>query len=161
MNLALLSPKVWLEIAVAAILAGGIWYAYSWAYDLGAQHTQIAWDKEKAELTAAALKASETNRIKEQQLNLSIQRLTNDYSRIQKLNADNGASLDRVQHNFEAALNSRCNANPGAPGCANGAGGLEQELLGTCAGALVELSKTADRLESKVVGLQDYIKSTR
>ena len=44
-----------------------------------------------------------------------------------------------------------------APSGAIGTGGLERELLGQCANALASLAKEADRLESKVVGLQGYV----
>ena len=39
---------------------------------------------------------------------------------------------------------------------AYGTGGLERELLGSCATALAEMAITADRLETKVIGLQSY-----
>jgi hypothetical protein len=140
---------------------GCIWYFYGWAYDRGAEHTQIEWDKEKAELTTAALKASEAARLKEKSLNLSVERVSRDYQKLQADNARIASDLERVQHDFETALNSRCAENPTATGCANGTGGLEQELLRHCAATLVGISKQADRLEAKVVGLQDFIKSTQ
>ena len=44
-----------------------------------------------------------------------------------------------------------------APSGINGTGGLERELLGSCAASLTELAITSDRLESKVVNLQAYV----
>jgi hypothetical protein len=154
-----------IKLAIYAAVLCGIsaagWFAYSWAYDRGAEHTQIKWDKEKAELTTAALKASEAARLKEKSLNLSVERVSRDYQKLQADNARIASDLERVQHDFETALNSRCTQNPTATGCANGTGGLEQELLRGCASNLIGLSKAADRLAAKVVGLQDFIKSTQ
>jgi hypothetical protein len=150
-----------LYIALLCGVVGCIWYFYDWAYDRGEEHTQIAWDKEKAELTTAALKASEAARLKEKSLNLSVERVSRDYQKLQAAHALATADLERVQRDFEAALNSRCAENPSATGCANGTGGLEQELLRHCATNLIGLSKAADRLAAKVVSLQDYIKSTQ
>lgn len=58
MNLELLSPRVWLEIAVAALIAGACWWAYNAVYDRGAQSVQIEWDKDKAAQAAASAKVT-------------------------------------------------------------------------------------------------------
>jgi hypothetical protein len=153
--------RVALGIALLCAVLGGVWYFYEWAYDRGAEHTQIEWDKEKAELTTAALKASEAARLKEKSLNLSVERVSRDYQKLQAAHAIATADLERVQHDFETALNSRCAENPSATGCTDAARRLEQKILGSCATALVELAKIADSLTAKTVGLQDYIKSTQ
>jgi hypothetical protein len=58
MNLALVNPKVWLELAIAAIIAGACWYGYNVVYDRGAASVQIKWDKEKADVQAQSAKIS-------------------------------------------------------------------------------------------------------
>ena len=157
----LINPRMWLELAIVALVAWCGWYGYNWIYDRGAQHTQIAWDKEKAEITAAALKASEAARLKEKSLNLSVERVSRDYQQLKADNALLTADLGRVQHNFQTALDSRCAANPSAPNCLDGAGRLNRELLEICAGNLVGLGQEAQRLREKVIGLQDYIKAVK
>jgi hypothetical protein len=59
MNLALINPRVWLEIALAAAIAGFCWWGYNAVYDRGAASVQAEWDKDKAaqlEATNAALR---------------------------------------------------------------------------------------------------------
>lgn len=46
-TLALLSPKVWLELGIAALLVALAWYGYDWVYDRGANSVQVKWDAEK------------------------------------------------------------------------------------------------------------------
>lgn len=154
-----------IRLVVAIVLLcgaiGAIWYFYEWAYDRGAEHTQAEWDKEKAELTTAALAQSAANRAKEQLLNDKVRKVTHDYQKLQADNARTASELERVQHNFQAALDSRCTENPASTGCSDGARRLEQKLLSSCAVALVELAKIADSLTAKTVGLQEYIRSTQ
>jgi hypothetical protein len=153
--------RVALYIALLCGLVGCIWYFYEWAYDRGEVHKQAEWDADKAERVQAALEASIANRAKEKLLNDKVRKVSDDYQKLQSANASVALELERVQHDFETALNSRCAENPTATGCANGTGGLEQELLRHCAATLVGISKQADRLEAKVVGLQSFIKSTQ
>jgi hypothetical protein len=57
-NLALINPRVWLEIALAALIAGACWWAYNAVYDRGAASVQTAWDKDKAEQAQASAKVA-------------------------------------------------------------------------------------------------------
>ncbi len=60
MNLALVNPRVWLEIALAALVAGACYWAYNAVYDRGAASVQAEWDKDKtATATASAKVASD------------------------------------------------------------------------------------------------------
>lgn len=58
MNLALINPKVLLELTIAAILVGLCWYAYNVVYDRGAASVQVKWDKEKSEIQAQSAKVA-------------------------------------------------------------------------------------------------------
>lgn len=49
MNFALISPRVWAELALLGVLAFCGWYAYNWVYDRGADTVQRKWDSVKAE----------------------------------------------------------------------------------------------------------------
>ena len=66
------------------------------------------------------------------------------------------ATADSLR-DLNAAITERDHAP--APSGINGTGGLERELLGSCATSLTELAITSDRLESKVDGLQSYVTS--
>jgi len=44
MNLALINPKVWLELALAALVVGVCWWGYSAIYNRGAESVQVRWD---------------------------------------------------------------------------------------------------------------------
>lgn len=56
MNFALVNPRVWAEIAVAALLAFGAWWAYNAVYDRGFEARDKIALKEKAEQDAQSIK---------------------------------------------------------------------------------------------------------
>jgi hypothetical protein len=56
MNLALINPKVWAELAVAAMIAGLCWWAYNAIYDRGADHVQRKWDAVELEQSQQSTK---------------------------------------------------------------------------------------------------------
>ncbi len=58
MNFALLSPKVWLEIAIAALISAACWYGYHWIYERGADHVQRKWDSVERERAEASAKVA-------------------------------------------------------------------------------------------------------
>ena len=74
----------------------------------------------------------------------------------QRLAVARRATADSLS-DLNAAITERDNAP--VPSGINGTGGLERELLGSCATSLTELAITSDRLESKVDGLQSYVTS--
>lgn len=47
MNLALLNPRLWAGLALAAALSGLCWWGYNTVYDRGAKAVQVKWDAEK------------------------------------------------------------------------------------------------------------------
>ena len=73
--LALLSPRLWLALVLAGLLA----FTHHKAFNGGKAAVQVLWDKERAEITAAALVASEAARAKEQVLTAANTKVTNDY----------------------------------------------------------------------------------
>ena len=67
MNLALINPKVWFEIAIVAILAATGWYGYNWVYDRGftASETQhVAAKLALAEATVTAMNDTKATNVK-------------------------------------------------------------------------------------------------
>ena len=153
----LLNPRVWIGLVFAAILTA----THVSAYRAGEKSIRTAWD---AAITAQALetlKVSEAYRARETGMQTKLKKAEADYATAKKLNADLAAGTADSLRDFEAANRSAAAADPGTrPGTA-GPGGLEYELLGSCAKALVQLGQEADRLEAKVIGLQDYIKAVK
>ena len=151
----LLNWRVWALLGIVVVCGGALYKAY----EMGGDEPREELADYKAEQVEKALTASEQNRKTEQAKAAKLRKAQDEYAKLQKLNADSARDLDRVRGDFQTAINSRCTANPTAPGCADAGGGLERELFGHCASALSELAVQADRLETKVIGLQAYIKS--
>ena len=155
--IALLSWRVWAGVAIAIALAA----SHFKAYHAGGVSARAELQAYQLEATQQAAAASEAARKKETALNLSLERVKASYEKTKRDNAALSSALDDSLRQFQSALSDRSLKNPIASIGANGAGGLESELLSACARTLVLLGKEADRLEAKTVGLQDYIKSTK
>jgi leucyl aminopeptidase (aminopeptidase T) len=108
----------------------------------------------------AALKAEQAARAQEQALIQAKQKAEAAYVKEKQKAAAAAASADRALDGLRSALAERAAAADTATCTRVDAGvGLEQELLGHCAAALVGLAAEADRLEALVVGLQGYVKN--
>lgn len=156
MNLALLNPKVWFELACAAVVAGLLWYAYHWAYMNGARDVQASFDAYKAQVTANALQAQAQAANDSTGFQTSLGNLTDAYIKKQRELANAKSAYDGVLSAFEATNSGAAAPNSPAARNPNGTAGLETELLGNCAAALVKLAEEADGLEARIVGLQAY-----
>lgn len=147
---------------------------YKWLLALGLALSMWgwhAWDKHRAvegavqdvrdAYTAQALKASEAARAKEKELQAKVKGVTDAYIVERRKRVADGVAtqseLDRLRD--ELALSGAASQNPGTASGVYGAGGPERDLLGACATHLVRLAGEADRLESKVIGLQEYVKA--
>lgn len=158
MNFALLNPKVWLEIACIAIVAGAIWFAYHWAYSNGARDVQIKFDAYKTEQVQMAQQQEAANRLKEQGFQTSVENISNAYIKEHSAHLASVASANSMLDSFNASLGSAATKDSPTPASPNGTtAGLDTQLLGNCAGALVRLAEAADGLEEQVVGLQAYV----
>ena len=153
--LILLNWRIWALVGILVVVAA----THYKAYDMGGIRHRAEFAAYKAEQVEKALTASEANRKTEQAMAAKLRKAQDDYAKLQKLNADSARDLDRVRGDFQTALNSRCTNNPTAPGCVDGAGKLERELLAACADAIQKLAGETDRLAAKTVGLQAYIRS--
>jgi hypothetical protein len=155
--LALLNPRLWFAVALAVVLA----VSHGFAYKTGRAKVRAEWDKDIAERTALALKAEQDARAKEQALQAAKQKVEVNYAAQKKRDAvalSNAQSeLDQLRVTL-AAVGSSTGQDTGTTARADGAGRLERELLGHCAQSLTELAREADRLETKLVGLQGYVR---
>jgi hypothetical protein len=140
---ALLTPRFWLGLALVAALS----FTHGFAYKSGRAAVRNAWDAEK-------LATSEASRIREKALTIETTKVDHALQKSKARDVAAGRAAADSLHDLKTTLAERDNA-PTASG-AHGTGGLERELLGSCATALAEMAITADRLETKVVGLQAY-----
>lgn len=145
-------------ITLAVALSISHWYAY----DHGRGAVQAKWDRETARQIQVALKAEQAARAREQTLaqeNARLERRHADEKRkAAAAAASASAELDRLRDQIRAAGSRAACPDPAASGRTHG-GAVFQELLGECAGALLELGKEADRLKGIAGGLQDYARN--
>lgn len=145
-----------LVILLCTVLAalGGGWRAYHKGDATGYARAQ-------GEHAAEDLRASERARKREADLNAANDKVKHDLLQTQRAHAAAVAAADDAERLFLAALNDAAPSSPGATATAriDGTGGPERNLLGACATTVVGLAKEADRLEDKVVMLQDYVRT--
>ena len=145
---ALLSPRLWVALALAAVLA----FTHGMAYRSGRGAIQAKWDKEHAEITAAALTASETARLREHALQKANEGIDRDYqTQKTKLAADKRVTDDSLRV-LQAAI--------GQPGSVAGATSSPDDprdtIINQCASALNSLDGYAKSVALTAIGLQGY-----
>jgi hypothetical protein len=154
---ALLNYRLWLAICLALILAS----SHLFAWKSGRAAVRADWDRDIAERTAQALKAEQDARAKEQALQTAKQKVEVNYAAQKKRDA---VALSHAQSELDqlrvtlSAVSSSTGQDTGTTARTDGAGRLERELLGNCAQSLTDLAREADRLETKLVGLQGYVR---
>ena len=156
----LLNPRVW--IAVIAITALGVTHFATFRAGKGVVRAE--WNKEKVVQLEAARQQEAAFRKKERELVSAKQLAEEKYAQLKKRNersaADTRLELDRLRDQLAAApALGGAAEDPAALARAAGGTGLERELLGACASALVGMAATADGLEARIVGLQSYVKN--
>jgi hypothetical protein len=143
----------WIRLTAAAVLAVFLAATHWKLYVAGQNSVRVQYQ-------AAALKAEQQARSKEQTLLQQKQKAEAAYVKEKQKAAAAAAGADRALDGLRDALAERAAAADTATCTRVDAGvGLEQELLGRCAVTLVELAEEADRLEAIVVGLQGYVKN--
>ena len=155
--LSLLSPRVWIAVALAIALAASHWKAYTKGRDV----VRAEWALDAAERTQAALAASEAARARESELQTKVGRVDRAYQEQKRATAHVAAAAADGLRNLEAILSAPATASSGAVASSgnHGAGSPERELLGSCAASLAGMGKEADRLALKVLTLQEYIRA--
>lgn len=155
---ALLNWRLWAGIALAIALAA----SHGMAYRAGKATVRADWDRDIAERTAKALQAEQAARVKEQELLTARQKAEERYAaekkRAQAAAAGAQSELDGLRNDLAARGTSQTPTDPATPARVDGAGRLERDLLGACAENLAAVAREADRLETKLVGLQGYVK---
>jgi ribosomal protein L29 len=154
----LLNPRVWIAALVVAIFA----FTHFTAYRFGKGTVKREWDRSVAEQREAVIKAQEEARQIEQTLVAALHNTEKKYvEQRQKASvaaAGATAELERLRRAI-AARERAATQDPAPAARVDGGTGLESDLLGHCAKALVGMAQEADRLEAVVVGLQGYVKN--
>jgi hypothetical protein len=153
----LLNARLWIALALALALV----LSHFTAYRAGKNVVRAQWDNDKAERVSQALMAEQAARQREQELVAALHNTEKKYVE-QRQKASVAAAgarteLERLRSEL-AAPRGPAPADPATPIRADDRTGLESELLGHCATALVGLAQEADRLEAVVVGLQQYVR---
>ena len=145
-----LSPGRWLLYAAfVGALALGAWRVHH-VIDKG------GYDRAEAEYTAAALKASEAARAKEQELITKNQKVANDYINEKKRRAaDSVISAGRLR-DLQAVLSSPSGTDTTTIG---GIDATYRTIIDQCSIALTELDKHDQDVAAKATALQQYISS--
>lgn len=146
---ALLSPRLWVGLALAGVLA----FTHLGAYRSGRGAVRVLWDKERAELTAQALVASEAARAKEKTLIAINAKVTNDFIVQKKLRAADAVVSAGKLRDLQATLASAASDNPATGSSADDP---RDRIIDECASAVVALDGYAKGLASTVTGLQGY-----
>lgn len=155
-----LNPRIWIVLIMSLALLGSHWKAFKSGDKKGDARVTSAWNAEKLEQAKDLAKFSEAARTKEAEMQANTRKVINDYHTQKKLHDADAASAANSLRDItdELAIAPETCNDPATAKRANGAIGLERELLIQCAKALTNLASDADRLEAQVVGLQGYIK---
>ena len=146
---ALLSPRLWIGLALAGVLA----FTHLGAYRLGRGAVRVLWDKERAELTAQALAASEAARAKEKTLVIANQKVSEKYVAEKKRRAADAVVSAGKLRDLQAALTSAASDNPTTGSSADDP---RNTIIDQCASQLVGMDEYAKSMASQVTGLQGY-----
>lgn len=150
--LALLSPRLWLAVAVGVFLLASHWKAYV----SGKHAVQLEWDADSAQRTAEALKATQAARDLELHLNAKVKRVSDDYQteRRRRLAADGAAADSLRQLTTALAAGGQARADPAAPGRADD--DPRDGIIAECAGVVLTLDKAYRSLADQTKALQGY-----
>jgi hypothetical protein len=147
-----ISAKIVAIAIFLGALAAGAWKIRHDAYKEGAQ-SEIT--KSAALATKAAISAMKT----QERLQDAVTQIGERHEKTKRaiaISADS-ASSELAGLRGELSARNRRASEETASACRVDAGGAERELLGHCAAHLVGLAKEADRIEAKLIGLQDYV----
>ena len=148
--MALLSPRVWLALALAVALA----FTHFASYKSGKANVRAAWAVEKQAHTEAVAAASEAARIKEKALTFTNDGITNAYIKEKaRLVADGRVAADRLR-DLKASIDSAAGTDTATePG---DHGDPRSNIIAGCANTVVILDEAVKRLAGQTTALQSY-----
>ena len=152
----LLSPKVWIAIALSAGLA----FSHLQAYKSGKNTVQRDWDAQTIVQAQATVKLVQDARAKEKVLTTKVNTVAQNYENAKKTNAALVVGLTGSLRDFQAELDKR-DTQLTATTTINHGASVEYKLLGACAASLVELAEHTQGYSEQVIALQAYINSVK
>ena len=152
---ALLSPRVWIAVAVVIALAASHWKAYRTGQDA----INAEWQADIAQRTAQALEASETARKREQELSRQVETQRGKYAEQIKNTRTVAAAAGVGMRELQSAL-----AGPAAAASASATARADDAararvVVGACAQTVQGLAALLDERNQQLVGLQDYVRA--
>lgn len=142
-------------LLAALIAAAGVWHLAD-----KANAVDDAVEIVRAEYITAALAASESARLKEKALNLSLESLRNDYAAHKTRNAAAVVISAGRLRDLQAALADSRAADP-IPSAATGTADPTAQIVGECGRALIALDEHAQGLAATASALQRYVTELR
>lgn len=146
---ALLSPRLWIALAIAGLLAT----SHFAAYRSGRAAVRVLWDADVALRTTNALQAEQAARKREAELQTKVGKVDRAYQDQKRATATVAAAAAVGMRNLEAALAVKPNSGASAP---SGADDPRDRIIAECAGTVVALDAAYRRLANKATALQDY-----
>lgn len=154
---ALLSPRLWIAIVVAGILAA----SHFGAYRSGKATVRAEWDKDVAERTAAALQAEQKARAKEQILNAAVADARSRYAiQVKNVHSVAGAAADGMRQLQQALAGPAAAASATATARTDDAA-RARIVVGDCARVVQKMAAVLDEREQQLIGLQEYVKAIK
>lgn len=150
-----LAPRL---VALAALLLGlaaGVWKLYHTGFTAGVNETQATYQ-------AQALEAERQARATERAKVIALNAVQVKHEQTKQAAAAAAAAADGELERLRALLNTPPStpqppaADPTAPARADDAT-RARAVVGQCATALTTMAATADALEARLTGLQDYV----
>lgn len=127
-------------------------------FRVGALKEEIA--HREAALATATAAAEKEARTRESEMADAVRKASDVYAQnLKRAQAGAAGALSELDSLRNAIASGPAAPASAASGSTDGAGGPERQLFGACAATLQGMAAQADRLEAKVIGLQDYIRS--
>lgn len=146
---ALLNPKVWLALALAAILA----FSGLFIYRAGKANVRSQWDAEKLAQQQAATDASEERRMKEKALSFTNEGITRDHIKEKAALAAAARLSDDRLRELQGAIRDTSGGDSAPLG---GADDPRNTIIDQCASALNSLDGYAKSVALQAIGLQRF-----
>lgn len=159
MNFALLSPKVWIEIAVTVLVIAAGWYGYHAIYESGADSVRVKWAADKKDMAEQSAQISADALATTKALTETIERQRSDTrAQISLLNTSLASAVaglrDRPSRDSSGGV-----PRDTATGAAAGATGAD--LLRQDGEFLVREASRADSLRLQLAQCQDQYNAAR
>ncbi len=152
----LLSPRLWIALAIAAVLT----LSHYQAWKSGRSNVQQQWDAATTAQARETVKLVLAAREKEKQLTTKVNTVAQNYENAKKINTALAASLgDRVR-DFTDELSKRDAADTATATVDHGVT-PERIVLGDCARNLQALAGISDQHKEQILALQAYINSIK